>query len=131
MEGRVDQLIYQISDKDSLAWWCESLVLHPHIKGKPAEELIKIGKPATAGLLKALDDPKRCFVAHFLLIMLWDPRERYFPRERLEGSGADRHLITMFHDLNYDHRFGVSAEDMHANAMRWRDRQDFKEYWPR
>jgi hypothetical protein len=39
--------------------------------GKPVEQLLKIGKPATAELVQALEDPTRAVPAHLTFCSIW------------------------------------------------------------
>ena len=97
-------------------------------KGDAANQLIKIGKPATEELLAALGDESKAVAAHVILTALWEPRRvnhvtsESIYKKRLFGK---KYVGTRysFNELTWVMGLkggSVDKANLAENAARWR-----------
>ena len=101
LEVRIDGLIEQLSE-GSLRWDCYGTVWSPQARGPAPEALTAIGKPATARLLRVLDEPGRGFVANFLLRDIWDGGEHRFVERLGEVVDGDSEHYSIVDGIRWD-----------------------------
>ena len=91
-------------------------------RGEAAEELIKIGEPATDELLKVLEDETRGVAAHLILTQIWE-RGKFEFGTRREGerfihtyNGLEWSVIPRDKGIGHE----VEKAALAKNAQEWR-----------
>lgn len=105
-DERIPSLVSELS-WDSVGGECNGIWrIYPD--GTAAKELIQIGKPATAELLKALSDENRGVAVHLILTAIWEPGNVTYG-SWVQGNATER---TWFFHI--------------YNGLKWADVIDFK-----
>jgi len=105
--------------------------LSSRVEGDVARELLKIGRPATQDLLRALEDPIRGTAAHIVLCDIWEPGVRGGSSEEAirEGDKVVGFWLS-YRGLRWTWKLGegYSADpgELSENLRRWKKRLGVK-----
>ncbi len=122
----VNQLMEKLSwDSTTLN---QNLLLSISPKGEAANQLIKIGKPATDALLTSLTNESKALAAHVILTIIWEPQNYYIYvssnavyKKKLFGKKIIAHTndCNGFKWVSDKNGLHISNGDLAENAFRW------------
>lgn len=106
---------------DSVGGECR-IYWHVFPAGNEAEQLLKIGKPATVELVSVLEDENKGVAAHLILSQIWEP-DKIAWEDRVEGNN----FVLVYNGLKWTDvitegsvKSQVDVSDLKKNADEWR-----------
>lgn len=131
LSGQTSKINSQISKLDNSQFVIDhSEKASFKVKGSAAQKLIRIGKPATAQLIKALDDEQRNIMAQYVLCHIWYNMSTFAgPKLFVKDS-----LRVSKYFLGEEKGEGLVISETQTNGIykmyvREKDREEIKAYW--
>lgn len=115
----LDSLIQNIDNKDAYIVLVKTM--SPRISGDAANGIVRIGKQATPGLIKILDNKNKGIIAHFILSEIW--KDQWTEENCCDISTFDDEEIVVINGLEIHIKNNVlsaTTDAMDKNKLHWK-----------